>query len=252
MKSTSNIRTHHARLSKSVRLRPISPLPDERRRQFGHHGILVQDNIEAGCNEAKPNDLDDIATERFHPIRKVLDLGLAAGLAVTDNEHPICPPQRCNFRKRHMPVGQTFPLNSVIRIKEDQVGVAYQMDQALGPRRAQRSLFGHFPTNEDRVSQQSARLQCGHGISGRAVTADEFRQLIIHFRREMPVFGGPSEVIEMPFGILHLIVCTGKVPANRKATILFKMSQKSELSEIADPSYMLNLHDSPSNQQRMA
>ena len=147
--------------------------------------------------------------------------------------------------ERGVPDGQRLSLNSVVRIKENEVGAAHGINNPLGPERAQRRLFGDLMSEEDCVFQHATPLQSCQRIGDRTPPHSQNCQLVKQLRGEMPEFIGSSKVIEMFVVISRSIVRGSQVPANSKAAILHQMPKQSELSEVANSSNVLNAHGTP-------
>ena len=85
-------------------------------------------------------------------------------------------------------------------------------------------------------------MQFRQGVNGGTAASIKFHEVIKHLRREMSKIFGMLEILEMSLAIFRLIAFAGQVPANSKAAIFRKMPQQSELSEVADPPDLPNLH----------
>ena len=117
----------------------IAPLPDECRDQFGHGGIVVCNDVEAGCDKAQADDFNRIAPKRSHLVGQKPHLGSAAGLLVTDDERPVRQPQRCDLGERNVAGRHPLPLYPAIRIKKDEIRATHRI------RRARRATVAAMP-----------------------------------------------------------------------------------------------------------
>jgi len=105
-----------------------------------------------------------------------------------------------------MPVGQSLPLNSVVRIEEHQAGIAHRLNDPLGPERTQGRFFGDFLSKEYCVFQHTTPLQGRQWISERTSIRNQFCQLIKQLWSEVPEFIGSSKITKVPFGVPRFIV----------------------------------------------
>jgi len=198
-----------------------------------------------GCDKPQADDLDQIEPQRLHLVGEVFDLGLAAGLVVTDDEHPVFQSQRRDLRKRDMAMGQPISLDAAFRIKIDEVGAADRIDQQFGPGRPQGFLSRHLVADKERIRQDSAGSQREQRIGARGAARCELCQLVEQVRSQMTEFVRLAEIVEMPGPGPDLSVCAAQAEAYGELPTRHEVTKQRELSEVADSADMPALHKTP-------
>jgi hypothetical protein len=220
----------------------IAPFPDECCNQFGRRRIVVCDNVEAGCNETQPNDLNGIASNRSHLIGYEFYFGSPAGLLVTNDERSIRRSQCFDLGQRDVAGSQPFALYPGVRVKEDEIRATYRGNKSIEPFSAQWCRTRHPLAQEDRIFQYSTHVQLRQRINERTAASIKFHELIEHIRSEVSKVIRALEIVEMSVATVHCIAFAGQIPANSKTAIFRKMPKQSELSEVAYSSDLPNLH----------